>query len=400
MDKPIPLELARQKMLEAVLPTARTEALPLMQALGRTLKDDLLTPIDLPPFRSSAMDGYAFAKSGRHYRCVGASFAGKPFAGTLKPHECVRVFTGAVLPEGTDTVAAQEITQAAGEKVYLKEDLAVGTYVRPAGRDYQTGALLLAGGSRINPANIALLASVGVTEVLCAAPVKVALVATGDELIQGNQPLREGCIYESSLPMLKSLLATPVYQIVRSVCLPDQPQQIKSTLRQFSEEVEAIISIGGASVGESDFIRAILEQEGRVDFWRIALKPGMPMLFGQIGQSVFFGLPGNPVSTFVTFTELVAPCLAKMSGTESPKPHRFYATLSTGLSKDTQRVEFQRGWLDSDEEGNWVVHPVANQSSNSIKSLATANCYIILDSKQGDMEAEERVLVQPLYGFF
>jgi len=399
MARPIALEDAHQMILGKVQRIDRTDEVPLDSALDRVLREDVFAPLDLPPFRSSAMDGYALRKLGQSYRVAGVSLAGQPFSGKLKDGECVRIFTGAMLPEDADTVVAQEVVMLEGERIHLDKDVEIGAHVRPSGLDCQKGQLLLPAGTRLTPPAIGLLASTGINKLKCTARVKVALAANGDELVKPALPLPAGCIYESSLPMVQSLLARLACEVTGAECMPDDPVRISFGLQALADKSEVVISIGGASVGDTDFIKPVLAESGSIHFWRIALKPGMPMIFGQLKGAVFFGLPGNPASTFVTFTELVAPCLAKMGGAEVSKPLEFEATLGSALYKDTDRAEFQRASMRMDETGGWRVYPAQNQSSNSLRSLAFANCYIVLKPSQGSLEAGEKVRVRTLSGF-
>lgn len=390
---------AQQKILNAVQPITATETIPLANARGRTLGETIHCPIDLPPFRSSAMDGYAFQKTGLTYQQAGSSFAGHPFQSSLHDGECVRIFTGAMIPENADTVAPQESVRIIGDQIYLQDDLSIGSNVRPQGLDRQAGEILLPSGIRLTPACIGLLASAGVQTMACISLVKVALMTTGDELISNNDPSSAGCIYESSLPMLAALLEPMPCRIVAQIHLKDQKEEILTELKNLANKAEVVIVTGGMSVGDSDFVRPALAAHGNLEFWRIALKPGMPMAFSHIQQAAIFGLPGNPVSTFVTFTELVAPALAKISGARVEKPIRFQARLNVDINRDSDRTELQRGLLEYDAEGQAIVSPCGNQRSNRIGSLAEANCYIILEQCSGDKKSGEQVLVQPLQAY-
>ena len=399
MQSLITLAEAQQKILNTVQTIAATETIPLTNARGRTLGETINCPIDLPPFRSSTMDGYALQKTGLTYQKIGSSFAGRPFQGGLRVGECVRIFTGAVVPENADTVVPQESVHTIGNQIHLQGDLSIGANVCPQGLNHQAGEILLSSGRRLTPACIALLASAGIQMVACTPLVRVALITAGDELICDNSPLLPGYIYESSLPMLAALLEPMPCRIIAQIHLKDQEKKVAAALKNLASAAEIVIAIGGMSVGDSDFVRSALVKQGNLEFWRIALRPGMPMAFSHIQQAAFFGLPGNPVSTFVTFTELVAPALMKISGARVEKPIRFHARLQVDINRESDRAEFQRGLLVYDTEGQATVSPCGNQRSNRIGSLTEANCYIILEQHSGDKISGEQVLVQPLQAY-
>lgn len=395
MSSLISLATAQQKILDAICPITDTQNLVLSEVFGRTLRQDIVCPIDLPPFRSSAMDGYAFCNSGTRYKRVGTSFAGRPFEGVLAADECIRIFTGALLPATADRVIPQEDVGTEGNMVMLSGTSVAGANVRPAGLDRTAGTVLLADGTPLTPSRIGLLASAGINRISCTRPIKIALLATGDEFAGKNTPLAAGCVYESNLDMLAALLDPALCRIVRRLQVPDDRAQIVRVLHDMSLVADVIISSGGISVGDTDHVLSVLTEHGTTSFWRIALKPGMPMAFGSFKQAVFFGLPGNPVSTAVTFTELVAPCLVQMSGANPAPAVRLRATLQGSISKDTDRTEFQRGFLTCDAEGNAQVCSSGDQRSNRISSLAEANCYIILGAEDAGKQDGDLVLVQP-----
>lgn len=395
MSSLISLAAAQQQALAAICPITDSQNLALSEALGRTLSQDIACPMDLPPFRSSAMDGYACCSSAKRYKKVGTSFAGRPFAGVLAADECIRIFTGALLPATADRVIPQEDVDTESDMVILHETSVAGANVRPAGLDRTAGTLLLAGGTPLTPARIGLLASAGINRVACTRPIKIALLATGDEFAEKNTPLAAGCIYESNLDMLTALIDPALCCIVQRRQVPDDRAQIVRLLHDMSQAADVIISSGGISVGDTDHVLSVFTEHGATSFWRIALKPGMPMAFGSFKQAVFFGLPGNPVSTAVTFTELVAPCLVRMSGANPVPAVRLRARLQGSISKDTERIEFQRGHLTCDAEGNARVRSSGDQRSNRISSLAEANCYIILGTEDAGKRDGDLVLVQP-----
>lgn len=395
MSSLMTLENAEQAILKTVQSVKGTRTLPPAEALGCVLSEDIICPMDLPPFRSSAMDGYAFQQSGKRYRQTGTSLAGHPFNGVLGKGECVRIFTGAMLPAEADTVALQELVHLKDGVVHLETELPVGANVRSQGLDKSKGQVLLGRGQRLSAAGIGLLTSAGITEVACTRAVQVALYATGDELTQGTETLAQGCIYESNLAMLAALMDSTICQIAEQQQLPDDKDIISKAIRQAANYVDVVITSGGVSVGDADFVLSAFQQQGQLSFWRIALKPGMPMVFGEIKQAAFFGLPGNPVSTVVTFTELVAPALIQMAGAKPERPIRLQARLQGQLKKDTDRTEFQRGYFVCDAKGQASVRSSGDQGSGRISSLAEANCYIVLEPGDRTKQEGDLVVIQP-----
>lgn len=397
MKKPVSLTEAKAILFVDVLPLTETEVLPLQKTLGRTSGQDVISQINLPPFTNSAMDGYALRASGREaYTCIGESLAGHPFQGELKAHECIRIFTGAVLPQGADAVIAQEDVRVVDDQIIPNVRIQGGQHVRIAGMDKQSGQLLLRQGQPLTSAHLGLLASAGVEQISVVRKIRVALLTTGDELVEAGEPLAEGQIYESNLLMLATKLDPALCQTVAGIRLPDNKTQIESQLAKLADTADVVIASGGMSVGDTDFMVSVLQEQGQLHFWRIALKPGMPFVYGKLGKAVFFGLPGNPVSTIVTLTELVTPYLVQMSGRPPKHPLRLQATLRENLQKTSDRTEFFRGYLVSDAKGYNEVTPIADQRSNRISSLTEANCYIILSAKEPSKNAGDLVVVQPI----
>lgn len=388
---------AKAKLTVVAKTVSGSERSPLSQSLRRCLVETIRAPMDLPPFASSAMDGYAFkAVTGRKNYCqIGEALAGHPYKGNLNEFECVRIFTGAMLPPNADTVVAQENVKVSGTDIHCLDSVQNGQHVRAAGLDVSEGEILANAGDFITPTLIGLLTSAGLTEVLCRSRIRISLLTTGDELITPPNDLPEGCIYESNLPMLQALLNPGIVDISAVIKLPDNRSEIEQSLRQAAEKCDVIISTGGISVGDTDYIAKIMHSHGQLDFWRIALKPGMPMAFGQFDSTWFFGLPGNPVSTLVTMIELVNPFLIQMVGGNEAPVLRIQAKLEVPLTKNTSRTEFQRGRYSCSQEGRVTVSSIGDQTSNRISSLTQANCFIVLAGEQRTFDAGARVLIQP-----
>ncbi|WP_444934643.1 molybdopterin molybdotransferase MoeA [Microbulbifer sp. JTAC008] len=396
----MPIESAREKLLEALSPTSGTETLPLAQAAGRVLAEDVISTVNLPPCDNSAMDGYALRfedlASGLPLELIGKSFAGAPFDGVVNPGTCVRIMTGAAVPAGADTVVMQENVDAQGESIRINCEVRAGDHVRRCGEDVAEGASLLKAGERISVPHIALLAAAGVGTVTVVRKPVIALFSTGDELRQSGDALGKGDIYDSNRIALLSALDQLDLDILDLGILPDNKQAITNALQRASEEADAIITSGGVSVGEADYTREVLEELGEIGFWKVAMKPGKPFAFGFLQGTPFFGLPGNPVSALVTFYQLAVPALSVMKGDQWTGPQTLQAKLLKPLKKKPGRTDFQRGVYRSDENGILVVEPVGTQGSHILSGLAAANCFIVLARESGSVEAGEQVVIEPL----
>lgn len=393
------LDEAKAKLTSVVRVVSGSECSPLSESLGRRLSKTVTAPMNLPPFASSAMDGYAFkALDGmQNYRQVGEALAGHPYCGSLNTGECVRIFTGAMMPEAADTVIPQENVEVSGADVRCLELVKSGQYVRPAGLDVGSGEILAHQGSLITPSLIGLLSSAGFTYAPCRPRIRITLLTTGDELITPPNALPLGCIYESNLPMLQALLDPGIVTVGEVIKLKDNQAEIEQSLKRVALLCDVIISTGGISVGATDYVAKIMQTQGQLNFWRIALKPGMPMAFGRFGSAWFFGLPGNPVSTVVTLNELVNPFLIRMAGGNPTSTLRIQAKLEAALVKSTKRTEFQRGRFICSSEGAVRVTSIGDQASNRISSLTQANCFIVLDGAERTLDTGESVLIQPFF---
>ncbi|WP_413664030.1 molybdopterin molybdotransferase MoeA [Microbulbifer sp. CNSA002] len=396
----MPIESAREKLLEALSPISGTETLPLAQAAGRVLAEDVISTVNLPPCDNSAMDGYALRfedlASGLPLELIGKSFAGAPFDGVVNPGTCVRIMTGAAVPAGADTVVMQENVDAQGESIRINCEVRTGDHIRRCGEDVAEGASLLKAGELISVPHIALLAAAGVGVVKVVRKPIVALFSTGDELRQPGEALGKGDIYDSNRIALLSALDQLDLDILDLGILPDNKQAITNALQRASEEADAIITSGGVSVGEADYTREVLEELGEIGFWKVAMKPGKPFAFGFLQGTPFFGLPGNPVSALVTFYQLAVPALSVMKGDQWTGPQTLQAKLLKPLKKKPGRTDFQRGVYRSDENGILVVEPVGTQGSHILSGLAAANCFIVLARESGSVAAGEQVVIEPL----
>ena len=398
------VEKAQELILALLAPVGGVERLSVRAALGRVLAADVVSPIDVPAHDNSAMDGYAIriddlaAAGETRLRIAGSAYAGRAFAGSLAPGVCVRIMTGAIVPAGADTVVIQEVVRVDNEHVVVPAGQKAGQNVRRSGEDLRAGHAALAAGKLLRPAEIGLLASLGIAEVAVRRRVRVAVFSTGDELCSIGANLKAGEVYDSNRYTLWSMLTRLGCDVLDMGVVRDDPAALEAALRSAAENADAIITSGGVSVGEADFIRALMAKLGEVAFWKIAMKPGRPMAFGRIGNAFLFGLPGNPVAVMVTFYQFVRQALLKMAGvTPLPTPPAFAARCMQPIRKGRGRTEFQRGVLYPDTEG-WCVRPTGGQGSGILRSMTEANCFIVLEQERSDVAAGETVMVQPFEG--
>jgi molybdopterin molybdotransferase len=401
----MPVDKARAFIHRFLEPLTATVRVPIRSALGRVLAEDVVSPVDVPSHRNSAMDGWALRAAdlapGAETALdeVGASFAGRPFAGKVGPGQCVRIMTGGVVPEGADTVVMQERARAEGRRVTFAPGQKAGQNVREAGEDLQRGAVALARGRLVRPAELGLLASLGVGEVAVYRRLRVAFFSTGDELKSIGTPLGEGEIYDSNRYTLHGMLARLGCEVLDMGVVRDDPALLEQAFREAAASADVVITSGGVSVGEADFVKDLLGRLGEVVFWKIAMKPGRPLAYGRIGGAHFFGLPGNPVSVMVTFYQFVREALLRLMGQDPVTPFpTFPATCTAKLRKAPGRTEFQRGILARGADGGWTVAPTGEQGSGILKSMSEANCFIILGEAVGNVEPGTVVEVQFLEG--
>ena len=397
----LPVEQARQFIRQFLIPVTDQEPAKLREALGRTLAQDVLSPLNVPPHDNSAMDGYAVhSVSGMSaagpFKVIGSAYAGHPFAGHLAAGESVRIMTGAPIPEGCNSVVMQEHVEAENDRITLTRDLQPGQNIRRTGEDIRQDSVVLQRGQPVGPAEMGLLASLGLDGVTVYRRLRVALFSTGDELQQPGQPLAEGQIYDSNRYSLLGLLQELDVEILDRGNIPDDPASLRSALLDAAVHADVIITSGGVSVGEADHIKQLLAEIGEVVFWKIAMKPGRPLAYGKIGACHFFGLPGNPVAVMVTFLQFVREALCILMGRVPHPPFTFQATCTTPIRKLPGRTEFQRGILTQNEHGEMTVRTTGAKGSGMLSSMSKANCFIVLSPEQGNVEAGSEVLVQLL----
>ncbi len=378
-----------------------SETVKLSEALGRIVSAEILAPLDLPIARNSAMDGYAFrsadviAGEPTTLKLVGTSWAGQPFVGAVNAGECVRIFTGAVLPPETDSVAIQEEVAASAQQVQLPAQIEVHKNVREIGEDLRQGQRLLSQGKCLNAADLGLLAASGIQQLPVYRRLHIGFSSTGDELIPVGQPLAPGQIYDSNRYMLQALLQNPAYQVTDLGIIPDNPEQLRNTLLPAAQQLDVIISTGGVSVGAADHVKDILTEIGSMHFWKLAIKPGKPLAFGKIQDCVFFGLPGNPAAVLTTYQQIVSPALQHLSGSQPAKPLRLAMRCTQAIKKSPGRQEFIRGLLLQDAEGELQVAPIGMRGSHIMSSSSLANCYIVLAADSSGVQQNDMVWVEP-----
>jgi molybdopterin molybdotransferase len=397
------IDAARQRIASLITPLSAWQRCPIRDALDRILHNDIISPLNVPAHNNSAMDGYAIRSNdivddSFNLKQVGIAFAGQPFQGTVNAGECIRIMTGAVVPSQCDTIVMQEQVTVTDSIITIHGKHPKGNHVRYIGEDLKSGDVVLSAGRRIIPADLGLIASLGVAEVVVSRKLRVAFFSTGDELKSVGEILAAGQIYDSNRYTLYGMLKRLDVEILDMGVVPDQKQPLRQTLLQAAQQADVIITSGGVSVGDADYVKEILAELGQVDFWRIAMRPGRPLAFGQIDNALFFGLPGNPVSVMVTFYQFVAPALRKLMGETEPDVITFQVTCTDAIRKRPGRFEYQRAILFKDDDGISKVKTTGGQGSGILRSMSTANCFILLDEKCDGTAANSLVTVQPFSG--
>jgi molybdopterin molybdotransferase len=401
----MPVAKARELIRRYLNPVSGLLRVPVRDALGRVLGEDVVSPVDVPAHVNSAMDGYAVRFSDvrpdleTSLTQVGVSLAGSAFGKALGPGQCVRIMTGGVVPEGADTIVMQERVRVEGTNVVVPAGQRQGQHVRDRGEDLQRGAVALRKGQPMRPAELGLLASLGIAEVSVYRPLRVAFFSTGDELVSLGQALGEGQIYDSNRYTLHGMLRRLGVETLDLGVVADDPQAIERAFGEAAAMADVVITSGGVSVGEADFVKQILNRLGEVVFWKIAMKPGRPLAYGKLGASHFFGLPGNPVSVMVTFYQFVREALLVLMGHSAPPASPLFKVVcSSAIKKVPGRTEFQRGILSTGADGACSVRVTGEQGSGILRSMSEANCFIVLNERQGNIEAGALVDVQVLEG--
>ena len=394
-------EEAIVRILDSMSSLTQTEMVPIRHSLGRVTSFDIIAAANVPPHKNSAMDGYAFRQEELQglnnpvIKIIGTAFAGKAFTRPIEKNEAVRIMTGAVVPENADTIVIQEHVKAGGNDLQILEMPNFGENIRAAGEDICVGETILKSGHTVTPADLGLIASLGIAEVQVFQKPRVAYFSTGDELKSLGTTLEPGEIYDSNRYTLYGMLQHLGVQIIDMGVVKDTYDAIEAALLDASKSADMVITSGGVSVGDADFIKEALGNVGQVKFWKIAMKPGRPLAFGKIGKAHFFGLPGNPVSVMVGFHQFVTPALEKISGTQTNRNIILEASVTEPLRKRPGRAEYQRGILAEEDDGSLTVQPTGDQGSGILKSMSQANCFIYLPIDASDIHVNEAVRVIP-----
>lgn len=415
-----------------VTPVQDVLELPLFEALGRVLADDVISPFDVPPHDNSAMDGYAF--DGQQLRpdralelqVVGTALAGKAWQGSVKTGQCVKIMTGSVMPQGLDTVVPQELVtlNQTGEASRITVPpglLRAGDNRRLRGEDLMQGKPALQKGVLLTPARLGLAASLGLDTLRTWRPLRVAYFSTGDEILSLGEAPREGAVYDSNRYTVIGMLSRLGCQVIDMGVVRDDPALLEAAFTRAAAQADAIITSGGVSVGEADFTKAMMKKLGDVAFWRIAMRPGRPMAVGRIlpikfasrpipagiggyinnsnpDGAVLFGLPGNPVAVMVTFLAFVRPALLQMMGANAAPAPLLKARSSEEIRKKPGRTEYQRGWVSSAPDGSLQVKSTGSQGSGVLRSMAEANGLMVLHHTQGNVAVGDEVDVMMFDG--
>ncbi len=376
-------------------------------ALGRVLAEAVTAPISLPPFAASAMDGYAVRSSDlqgdppHRLSLTGTTYAGRPSSGPTPAGGCVRIFTGGAVPDDLDTVVIQENCRIDGDTVWVDVTASAGDNVRPRGHDVAAGTDILEAGRRLSEFHVGWLAACGITRVGVRERPVVGIFSTGDELVDamapGGQALGPGQIFDSNRLTLRLLLDRLPVRVRDFGIVPDDRARIRAVLEEADGSCQAIITSGGVSVGDADWVKDVVEEIGDLKLWKLNLKPGKPLAYGRLGRAAFFGLPGNPVSTIVTAIMLAIPAIERLCGSQPQPPIPVPAVLRGFLRHQRGREEFQRGTLRQ-VAGHLEVSVTGDQSSNRLASFAAANCLIRIPKDCGDLHHGSVVATLPFRG--
>jgi len=403
----LPVARANEVIRAFVAPITGVETLPVRATLGRVLAEDIVSPINVPSHDNSAMDGFAVRSADLSAEApavlseIGVALAGKEYRGEVGPGQCVRIMTGAVMPQGTDTVVIQEIVKVDGKHVTVPPGQEPGQHRRLAGEDLEKGRSALKAGALIRPAELGLIASLGIGEVIVRRRLKVAFFSTGDELRSITEKLGPGDVYDSNRYTLYGMLTRLGCEVIDMGVVRDDPILLEAAFRKAAASADAVVTSGGVSVGEADFTKQMMAKLGEVAFWKIAMRPGRPMAFGRIqtdGKSAYlFGLPGNPVAVMVTFYHFVRGALLFMMGRRDTDLPLLRVKSQSALRKRPGRTEYQRGILEQ-ENGEWTVRLTGAQGSGILRSMSDANCFVVLHHDQGSVKAGDPVDVMLMDG--
>ena len=392
---------AQKWITQFINPIELKEVVVIDEALNRVLSEDIKSTSNVPNYDNSAMDGYAInfdRTSSLSFNIIGSAFAGSLENFEIKPGEALEIMTGGKLPKGANAVVPVELVSVLNNSIQIEALPKCDANIRKIGEDIHEGQVILNSGKYLRPAEIGLLASLGISEISVFKKLTVVYFSTGDEIVAVGKPLKSGQVYDSNHYSIGAMLQSLTIRKIDFKNVPDNKEQIKKKLIEASQIADVIISSGGVSVGKADFMKEILTEIGEILFWKLAIKPGRPLAYGKINGAHYFGLPGNPVSAMVTFYQIVQPAIKKLMGNinYSPPPS-FKVKSNTKIFKKPGRLEFQRGIL-SHVNNEWVVQPTRSQGSGILSSMSEANCFIILQSDQGSIDKGEMVFVQYMDG--
>ncbi len=382
------------------------EQIPTINSIGRVLDQIIVSGLNVPAHTNAAVDGYALNSESLPAPGVtvkipitGRALAGTPYDQILGPRECIRIMTGAEIPEGADTVIMQEHVQLDGEFIHIDARHRIGQNIRIAGEDIKEGSVVLEPGKFFTPADVGIVGSLGISEIKVKRKPRIAIFSTGDEIYDIGDALPSGGIYDSNRFTLSSALKRFEVDIIDLGIVPDEEASLQNALNNIAADVDMIITSGGVSVGEADYVKDVLANLGTVEFWKVAIKPGRPLAFGNLNGTIFFGLPGNPVAVLVTFYQFVLPALRKLMGINNAPPvPKFRARAIERIRKLPGRTEFQRGILEQEENGELSVRTTGKQGAGILTSMSLANCFIILPHDSTSVELDDYVIVQPFAG--
>ncbi|MBC8948814.1 molybdopterin molybdotransferase MoeA [Xenorhabdus sp. TS4] len=400
----ISLDQALEKLLAHTVPLTATplittETINLTESAGRITATDIISPINVPSFDNSAMDGYAIRladlNENQTLPMAGKALAGMPFQQEWPTGSCIRIMTGAPIPSGADAIVMQEQTEVTETGICFTHPVKSGQNIRTIGEDISQNALVLPKGIKLSTAQLPLIASLGITTVDVVRKLKIAIFSTGDELQPIGEPLQAGQIYDTNRFAIRLMLEKLDCEIIDLGVIRDDPDALRQTFIEADKKADLVISSGGVSVGEADYTKQILEEAGKISFWKLAIKPGKPFAFGKLENAWFCGLPGNPVSAVLTFYQLVQPLIAHLSGfTAWQPPMRLTAKTTTPLKKSPGRLDFQRGIASLNEHGELEVQTTGHQGSHIFSSYDLGNCFIVLERERGHVVAGETVQIE------
>jgi molybdopterin molybdotransferase len=401
----LPVEQALTHILSALPCIDDHEIINIEKAKARTLAQTITASFNVPKHNNSAVDGYGLNACDLPFEgtvslaVIGSAHAGEPYSKSVNTGQCVRIMTGAIIPEGVDTVIMQEHVELKNNTVHIDNRHKAGQNIRLAGEDLQQGEEILQTGKFLTPADIGLIASLGIAEIKVKRKLRIAIASTGNEVISIGDVADKSSLYDSNRYSLCAALSRPDIEIINLGVLQDNPEALLNSFNQASQTADIIISSGGVSVGDADHTKTALKHSGQVDFWKIAIKPGRPLAFGHIGNSVFFGLPGNPVAVMVSFYQFVLPAIESILGIKDKAiAPTLQVKVSENIRKKPGRTEIVRGILQQQADGILSVKSTGKQGSGILRSMSLANAFIILEHDRDTVKAGEFVTVQPFSG--